>query len=126
MADFIAASREMNERGWALKVEDAFRTRQMQKHNALRPEIFPMVFAKVTWELNGKLPSVDLFRRRLAALIAMSPRVGTHCSGSAIDVSVVSLADGKEINRGAPYLEIFGEDAHGLAVHPHRSAEEQG
>jgi zinc D-Ala-D-Ala dipeptidase len=103
--DFLAAAVEMNSRGWVLKIEDAFRTREMQKHNALRPEVFPFVLSKVTWELGSKTPPVDLLRRRLAAMIAMSPRVGTHCSGSAIDVSVYNR-DGREIDRGAPYLEI--------------------
>jgi zinc D-Ala-D-Ala dipeptidase len=103
--DFLAAAIEMNSRGWLLKIEDAFRTRQMQKHNALRPEVFPFVLSKVAWELGGKTPPVDLVRRRLAAMIAMSPRVGTHCSGSAIDVSVFNR-NGIEIDRGAPYLEI--------------------
>ena len=103
---FLEAAAEMNRRGWALRVEDAFRTREMQKYNALRPDVFSAVLAKVRWELEGALPGVELFRRRLAALIAMSPKVGTHCSGSAIDVSVVRLEDGAEIDRGAPYLEI--------------------
>ena len=96
----------MNRRGWALKVEDAYRTREMQKHLALRPEVFPAVLARTRWELGGAMPGVELFRRRLAAMIAMSPKVGTHCSGSAIDISVVSLEEGTEIDRGAPYLEI--------------------
>ena len=106
MADFTAAAGEMNARGWALKVEDAYRTREMQKYNALRPEIFPVVLEKARWELGGKEPDLGLFRRRLAALIAMNPRVGTHCSGSAVDVSVVALDGGAEVDRGAPYLEV--------------------
>ena len=105
LQDFLAAAKEMNARGWALKIEDAFRTREMQKHNALRPEVFPFVLSKTTWELGGKTPSVDLLSRRLAAVIAMSPKVGTHCIGSAIDVSVIDL-DGEEVGRGAPYLEM--------------------
>ena len=104
--DFLAAAQEMNRRGWALKIEDAYRTREMQKYNALRPEIFPVVLAKTRWELGGEAPSIDLFRRRLAALIAMSPRVGTHCCGSAIDVSVLTLDESVEIDRGGPYLEV--------------------
>jgi D-alanyl-D-alanine dipeptidase len=104
--DFLAAAEAMNSRGWVLKVEDAYRTREMQKYNALRPEIFPVVLAKVRWELGGEEPSLELFRHRLAAIIAMSPRVGTHCCGSAIDVSVFSLEGGAEIDRGAPYLEV--------------------
>jgi zinc D-Ala-D-Ala dipeptidase len=105
VADFLAAAREMNGRGWTLKIEDAFRTREMQKHNALRPEVFPFVLSKTMWELGGKTPSVDLLRKRLAAVIAMSPKVGTHCIGTAIDVSVIDR-DGGEVDRGAPYLEM--------------------
>lgn len=106
VADFLEAAAEMNGRGWALKVEDAYRTREMQKCNALRPEVFPAVLATTRWELGGAMPTVELLRRRLAAVIAMNPRIGTHCCGSAVDVSVVSLKDGNEIDRGAAYLEI--------------------
>ena len=104
--DFLAAAAEMNSRGWALRVEDAYRSREMQKHLALRPTVFSAVVGKVRWELDGAMPPVDLLRRRLAAMIAMNPRVGTHCGASAVDVSVVSLESGAEIDRGAPYLEI--------------------
>ena len=106
VADFLAAAAEMNGRGWALRVEDAYRTREMQKYNALRPEVFPAVLAKTRWELGGAMPDLELFRRRLAAMIAMSPKVGTHCSGSAVDVSVLTLDGRAEVDRGAPYLEI--------------------
>ncbi|MCX7030583.1 MAG: hypothetical protein NTU62_10760 [Spirochaetes bacterium] len=106
MKDFLAAAEEMNRSGWAIKVEDAYRSREMQKYNALRPDVFPAVLEKTQWELGGAMPDIKLFRRRLAALIAMSPKVGTHCSGSAVDVSVLSLDGGAEVDRGAPYLEI--------------------
>jgi len=106
LENFLAAAGEMNRRGWAIKVEDAYRTREMQKYNALRPEVFPAVLEKTRWELGGVAPGIELLRRRLAALIAMNPKVGTHCSGSAVDISVVSLDDGRQIDRGAPYLEI--------------------
>ncbi len=103
---FLDAAREMNHRGWVMKVEDAFRTRLMQKHNALRQEVFPLLLRKVSWELEGAMPDVDLMRRRLAAVIAMNPRVGTHMCGSAIDISVHTLEGGREVERGARYLEI--------------------
>jgi zinc D-Ala-D-Ala dipeptidase len=104
--DFLAAAEEMNRRGWTLKIEDAYRTAEMQKYNALRPDVFLAVLKKTRWELGGRTPPIDLFRRRLAALIAMSPRVGTHCCGSAIDVSVLTLDGSAEIDRGAPYLDV--------------------
>jgi D-alanyl-D-alanine dipeptidase len=103
---FLAAAEEMNRRGWAIRVEDAYRSREMQKYNALRPEVFPAVLERTRWELGGSAPGIELFRRRLAALIAMNPKVGTHCSGSAVDISVVSLDGSAEVDRGARYLEI--------------------
>lgn len=106
VADFLAAAEDMNRRGWALKIEDAYRTSEMQKYNALRPDVFPAILARTRWELGGAMPDLQLLRRRLAALIAMNPKVGTHCSGSAIDVSVRSLDGTAEVDRGAPYLEI--------------------
>jgi zinc D-Ala-D-Ala dipeptidase len=102
---FLAAARGLGERGWTLKVEDGFRNRLMQKHNALRPEIFPAVLKMVMWELGGAVPGSELMRRRLAAVIASCPRVGTHMSGSAIDISVLRL-EGGEVDRGAPYMAM--------------------
>ena len=102
---FLAAAREMNDRGWVLTVEDGFRTREMQKHLALRPEIFPVVLRMVTWERGGVVPDVEFFRHRLAAVVASCPKLGTHMSGSAIDVSVTT-ADGDEVDRGGPYLAM--------------------
>jgi zinc D-Ala-D-Ala dipeptidase len=122
-AGFLDAAREMNGLGWALKVEDAFRTREMQKHNALRPEVFPLVLERTRWELGGRVPGVELLRRRLAALIAMNARVGTHCSGSAIDVSVICLDTGREVQRGAPYLEISEKTPMGSPFVPEEAAE---
>jgi len=106
MAPLLEAARELNEKGWVLKIEDAFRTRFMQKHLALREDIFARIVDKVRWEVKGDEPSLELLRQRLAALIAMSPKVGTHMSGSAVDVSVHRLEDGSEVDRGAPYIEL--------------------
>ena len=39
-------------------------------------------------------------------LIANVPKVGTHMSGSAIDISVFRRDDGSEVWRGNPYLEM--------------------
>jgi zinc D-Ala-D-Ala dipeptidase len=103
---FVSAARAMNDRGWVLKVEDAYRTPFMQKHLALREGIFDAILRKVVWELGGETPPRDLFRRRLAALIAMNPKVGTHVSGSAMDISVRSRDDDREVDRGGPYPEM--------------------
>ena len=39
-------------------------------------------------------------------MVAAAPKVGTHMSGSAIDISVCRLDNGQEIDRGKPYLEM--------------------
>jgi len=106
IAPFLAAALDFNSRGWALKIEDAYRTPFMQKHLALREDIFGRIFRQTTWELGGTRPPINLFRRRVAALVAMSPKTGTHVAGSAIDISVIRLADGAEVDRGRPYLEL--------------------
>lgn len=103
---FLSVAHDMNKRGWVLKVEDAFRTRDMQKDLALDPRLFDAILDRVVWELDGEAPSADLMLRRLTALVATCPKIGTHMSGSAIDVSVLSRADGAERDRGAPYLEM--------------------
>jgi D-alanyl-D-alanine dipeptidase len=103
---FLACARAMNERGWLLKVEDALRTMTMQKFLARAPYTFDVVVERLLWEGNRTLPPVDLVMRRIGALVAAAPKVGTHMSGSAIDISVLNRASGQEVDRGRPYLEM--------------------
>ncbi len=103
---FLAAGAEMNRRGWVMRVEDGFRTREMQKFLALEASVFDAILSSVIWELDGRMPSPEFLLRRSMALVALMPKVGTHMSGSAIDISVRQLADGREVDRGASYLEM--------------------
>ncbi len=103
---FQGAAREMNERGWVLKVEDGYRSPEMQRAQSHNPLHFDVILQKVIWELNGAVPSPELMLRRLSALIATRCRIGTHVSGSAIDISVFDRATGEEIDRGGPYIEL--------------------
>lgn len=106
LTDFINCARAMNARGWILKVEDAFRTVTMQKFLARAPHTFDHIVERVFWECNGAQPPVELLAQRVAALVAAAPKVGTHMSGSAIDISVLDRTTGREIDRGRPYLEM--------------------
>jgi zinc D-Ala-D-Ala dipeptidase len=103
---FLAAARAMNGRGWLLKVEDAYRTPAMQKDLMRVPALFDTVLAKTTWECGGATVSPELLERRLAALIASMPKVGTHVSASALDISVYESDGRTEVDRGGPYLEL--------------------
>jgi D-alanyl-D-alanine dipeptidase len=87
-------------------VEDAFRSREMQRYNGLRPELFDVILRKIIWEIGGRTPDPEFCFRRLLTLVAQIPRTGTHMAGSAIDVSVLDRATGTEVDRGKPYLEM--------------------
>jgi D-alanyl-D-alanine dipeptidase len=104
--DVIAIGREMNERGWILKIEDGYRSLSMQKQLGSKAELFDAILKKCIWENGGTIPPVELVFRRGSVLIANVPKVGTHMSGSAIDISVFRRDDGTEVWRGNPYLEM--------------------
>jgi D-alanyl-D-alanine dipeptidase len=103
---FLAAAAEMNGRGWVLKVEDGYRTTAMQQGLGVNEGIFSAVLGKVQWECGGEKPPVDLLVRRLGSLVANAPKVGTHMSGSAMDISVLRRDTGAEVDRGGPYPEM--------------------
>lgn len=104
--DVLAIGREMNERGWILKIEDGYRSLAMQKQLGSKAELFDAILKKCIWEVGGVIPPVELVFRRGSVLIANVPKVGTHMSGSAIDISVFRRDDGTEVWRGNPYLEM--------------------
>ena len=106
MPDFIETARAMNDRGWVLRVEDGFRSRAMQTALSLKERLFETILERVTWECGGQRPDTDLVFRRLSVLVATRPKVGTHMSGSAIDISVLDAGTGEELDRGRPYLEM--------------------
>ena len=104
--NFVAAAREMNNRGWILKVEDCYRSMAMQRELSCTEIVFDVILERIIWELKGCVPSADIMLRRLTALTATFPKVATHMSGSAMDISVLSRDDGVAIDRGGPYLEL--------------------
>jgi D-alanyl-D-alanine dipeptidase len=104
--DVIAIAREMSERGWILKIEDGFRSLEMQCALVRKPEVFDAILQKCIWENGGEVPSVEFVFRRAIVMVANIPKVGTHMSGSAIDISVFRREDGREVWRGGPYLEV--------------------
>lgn len=104
---FIDASSAMNKRGWVMRVEDGYRTAEMQKYLGRTPQVFDGVLNKVMWELDGEIPTPEFMFKRCSTLVASVPKFGTHMSGSAIDISVFNRDNPAiEIDRGAPYLEI--------------------
>lgn len=106
IARFVAVAAEMNARGWVLKVEDAYRTVAMQQASGVSRSLLTTVLRLVQWECGMEQPPVELLCRRIGALVASSPKVGTHMSGSAMDVSVFQRDSGEEVDRGVTYVQI--------------------
>jgi len=106
VSHFVGVAKEMNERGWALKVEDGYRSRAIQTALGLQPNTFSIILEKVIWELEGKLPTPEQMFKRLSVLVATCPKLGTHMSASAMDISALDLETGNDIDRGGPYLEL--------------------
>lgn len=104
--DVIQIGREMNARGWVLKIEEGYRTQQMQTELVRKPAVFDAILKKCMWENDGAMPSSEMVFRRAIVLIANIPKIGTHMSGSAIDISVFHRDDGNEVWRGNAYLEM--------------------
>lgn len=102
----MAIGREMNERGWILKIEDGYRSMEMQSQLVRKPELFDAILRKCIWENGGEMPPAAWVFRRAMVLIANIPKIGTHMSGSAVDISVFRRDDGSEVWRGNSYLEM--------------------
>jgi hypothetical protein len=78
----------------------------MQRSLTHSPKIFDSILRTVMWELGGATPTPEFMLRRVSVLVATRCKVGTHISGSAIDISVIDQNTGRELPRGGPYIEI--------------------
>ena len=103
--DLIAIGRDMNARGWILKIEDGYRTAAMQTALGRAPAVFDRIIKSCIRECGGR-PPVGLVFRRAMCLVANVPATGTHLCGAAVDISVYLREDGSEVWRGKPYLEM--------------------
>ena len=93
-------------RGLVLRIEDGYRRPELQAMGAGSPYVIRTVIEKVTWELDGEMPTPELVFRRLAVWSATTPIFANHTSGSAVDVSALRREDGALIDLGAPYPEL--------------------
>ncbi len=104
--DVITIGREMNARGWILKIEDGYRSLEMQGQLMRKPQVFDAILKRCIWENGGAIPPAEMVFRRALVMTANIPKTGTHMSGSAIDISVFHRDDGREVWRGNAYIEI--------------------
>ena len=102
----VSIAREMNSRGWVLKIEDAYRTQAMQTALGRAPVVFDRIVQSCIRECGCRRPPVELVARRAMVLVANIPATGTHMCGAAVDISVYRRDTGREVWRGKPYLEM--------------------
>ena len=76
----------MNERGWVLKIEEGYRSREMQNKLVRKAGVFDAILNKCIWENRGRIPTSEEVFQRAIVLVANIPKIGTHMSGSAVDI----------------------------------------
>ncbi|MBN1434214.1 hypothetical protein JW921_05595 [Candidatus Fermentibacterales bacterium] len=103
---FLSIARDLNSMDLVLRLEDCFRTPAMQKALASAPGIPERVAELVRWETGLDAPPDDVLEKRLSVLVATHVRTAGHMSGSALDVTVLRMPDGKEVDRGGSYLDL--------------------
>ena len=101
----LAAGQAFLRRGYVLKIEDGYRSPDVQKRGARSEYAVRSVFEKVRWELDGGVPSAELLFRRLCVWTATTPKFANHTSGSALDVSILHRRDGSMVDLGGKYPE---------------------
>jgi len=106
IAGFVDAARRLNRRGLVMLVEDAYRSRTMQKLIGREPFIFDAILRKVTWELGGRIPDPAFLFKRMLTLTAQMPKTAPHMAGAAIDMSVLERTTSKAVDRGGLYIEM--------------------
>ena len=89
-----------------LKIEEGYRTRDMQVALGRDPAVFDKIVDMCRWECGGERPPLELVSRRATCLVANSCLTGTHLFGAAVDISVFRRDGGTEVSRGAPYLHM--------------------
>jgi len=91
--------------GFSLKIFDGYRPQQSVDHFVRWAKVISDTLMKK--EYYPKVPKSELFK-----LGYIASKSG-HSRGSTLDLTIVSIATGKELNMGSPY-DFFGEKSHVL------------
>jgi D-alanyl-D-alanine dipeptidase len=99
----LAAAWAFADRGLTLVLEDSLRSPAAQAQTAASPAVVETLAAI----LSAADPQVtdEQIIHRLGAMVAATPATAGHVAGAAIDITVRD-ADGRELDRGAPYLDL--------------------
>ncbi len=106
VSHFIEAARALNRVGLVPVVVYAYRTPAMQRSLLGSDAVLDQVVDRVTWESSGKPVAPEQVYKRLIVLCANSFANGTHLAGTAVDVMVREVDSGRQLDLGAPYLDL--------------------
>lgn len=104
--DFLALAQAINRQGLVLRIEDAYRTSKMQNPLNRKETVLKEIIRRLLWEKKSQNLTPEFIFRRLTVLITTIPKIGTHMSGSALDISVLFQSKKRELERGGHYLEM--------------------
>ncbi len=99
----LAVAADLRALDHTLVVEDAFRTREMQRDIALVEGVFGQLVAAILRIEPDADPETVI--RRLSVAAQARPKGAGHMAGAAVDVSVVG-PDGELLDRGGPYPTV--------------------
>lgn len=93
----------LEKKGLSLKIFDAYRPQQSVNHFGKWARVLSDTLMKT--EYYPKVPKSELFKRGYIA------SKSGHSRGSTIDLTIVNLTTGKELDMGSPY-DFFGIESH--------------
>ena len=94
-------------KGFSLKIFDAYRPQQAVNHFIRWAKVLNDTLMKKQYYPN--VPKSQLFKRGYIA-----SRSG-HSRGSTLDLTIVDIKTGKELNMGSPF-DFFGTSSHALSI----------
>jgi D-alanyl-D-alanine dipeptidase len=99
----LAVARSLDAQGFTLVIEDGLRSPQTQRDAAASRLLARRVGEMLAWA-DPNAGDQEIVEH-LGVICAATPITAGHVAGAAVDVSV-RRADGSELDRGAPYLDL--------------------
>ncbi len=99
----LAVARSLHAQGLTLVIEDALRSPQTQRDVAVSRLLARRVGEMLAW-VDPNAGDQEIVEH-LGVICAATPITAGHIAGAAVDVSV-RRADGRELDRGAAYLDL--------------------
>ena len=93
-------------RDWLLRVEDAYRSVDVQRDGARSDFVFDEVYRMASRETGRAQPSAALLFKRMFVFTALTPRLANHVCGSAVDITPLNATTAEEVDLGGRYPQF--------------------